>query len=178
MPVLGIKQGDFEPVIVLVTHKKQQLFNLGADYAIGKNTLLKTEVAMSNNDVNTFSKINNGDDQGWDAKFQLNNTKQLAAKNNLHLNTSLDYEYVQDKFKPLERLRTVEFSRDWGLPVLFQPATENIIRLGTGLADNKNNSLTYGFTQYHRSDSYNGFQNTLTQVSGWNGWQFNNNLTI
>jgi hypothetical protein len=177
-PVAGVKQGDFEPVIVLVTPKKQQLFNLGVDYAIDKNTLLKAEVAMSNNDVNTFSKINNGDDQGWATKLQLNNTRLLTDRNKLRLITSLDYEYVQDKFKPLERLRTVEFTRDWGLPVLFQPATENIIRLGAGIVNNKNNSLTYGFTQYHRSDSYNGFQNTLTQVTGWKGWQFNNNLTI
>ncbi|MDP4264288.1 MAG: hypothetical protein Q8941_17290 [Bacteroidota bacterium] len=178
MPVAGIKQGNYEPVVVLVTPKKQQLLNLGVDYAIDKNTLLKTEVAMSNNDVNTFSKINNGDDRGWATKFQLNNTKPLAVKNGLRLNTSLDYEFVQDKFKPLERLRTVEFSRDWGLPVLFQPATENIIRLGAGLANNKRNSLNYGFTHYHRSDNYNGFQNTVTQVLGWKGWQFNNDLTI
>lgn len=178
MPVAGVKQGNFEPVILLVTPKKQQLLDLGADYAINKNTSLKTEVAMSNTDVNTFSKIGDGENRGWATKIQLNNSKPLAAKNNLHLNTTLDYEYVQDKFNPLERLRTVEFTRDWGLPVLTQPATENIFRFGTGFANNKNNSLTYGFTQYHRSDNYSGFQNMLVQVTGWKGWQFNNNLTI
>ena len=60
--------------------KKQQIFNLGVDYAIDKNTLLKTEVAMSNYDVNTFSKIDNGDDKGFAAKFQLNNTKLLRVR--------------------------------------------------------------------------------------------------
>ena len=35
---------------------------------------------MSNYDVNTFSKIDNGDDKGFAAKFQINNAKQLRDK--------------------------------------------------------------------------------------------------
>jgi hypothetical protein len=178
MPVNGAKQGNYEPVIMLITPKRQQIMNLGVDYTIDKNTLLKAEVAVSNNDVNTFSQKNNGDDKGFAGKFQLNNTRSLHAKNNLQLISTVDYEYVQDKFKPLERLRTVEFSRDWGLPFTIQPVTENIIRLGSGIKNNKNNGVFYRFTNYHRSDAYNGFQNAITQTSNWNGWQFNNELTI
>ncbi|MBL7743594.1 MAG: hypothetical protein JNN00_09005 [Chitinophagaceae bacterium] len=178
MPVAGVKQGNYEPVSVLVTPKKQQVFNLGVDYAVNENTMLKTEVAMSDYDANTFSKINNGDDKGYAAKVQLSNTRQLQAKNKLQLLTSLDYEYVQDKFRPLERLRTVEFSRDWGLPLVSTQATENIIRLGAGLKNDKNNSLSYRFTSYNRSDKYKGFQNSLTHIANWKGWQFNNDLTI
>jgi hypothetical protein len=177
-PVNGVKQGNYEPVIVLITPKRQQIMNIGIDYAIDKNTLLKAEVAVSNNDVNTFSQKDNGDDKGFAGKFQLNNTKPLHTKNNLQLISIVDYEYVQDKFKPLERLRTVEFSRDWGLPYIIQPVTENIIRLGTGIRNNKNNGIFYRFTNYNRSDNYNGFQNAITQTTNWNGWQFNNELTV
>jgi hypothetical protein len=177
-PVAGIKQGNFAPVTILVTPKKQQIMNIGIDYTIDKNTLLKTEIAMSSYDANTFSKINNGDHQGLAAKLQLNNTKDLHSKNKLQLSTMLDYEYVQDKFKPLERLRTVEFSRDWGLSQTLLPVTENIIRMEAGIKNAKNNSLTYRFTNYHRSDSYNGFQNTLLQLFNLKGWQFNNDFTI
>jgi hypothetical protein len=173
-PVAGIKQGRYAAIIILVTPKKQQLVNLGVDYTISKNTLLKAEVAMSSYDVNTFSKINNGDDRGLAAKFQLNNTSQLSSKNKLQLNTSLDYEFVEDKFKPLERLRNVEFSRDWGLPIVTQIATENIIRAGVGLKDNKNHSLSYQLMSYNRSDNYNGLQNALRHTAAWKGWQFNN----
>lgn len=177
-PVGGVLQGNFEPVTILVTPKKQQLVNLGVDYAITSNTLLKTEVAMSNYDANTFSKIHNGDDQGFAAKFQVNNAKQLREKNKLHLLTGIDYEYVQDKFRPLERLRTVEFSRDWGLPVFVQQETENIIRGTVGLKDIKNHGVLYKFTNYRRGGDYNGFQNAVTQSSDWKGWQFNNEFVI
>ena len=177
-PVGGIKQGNYEAATLLITPKKQQVFNLGVDYALGKSTLLRTEVAMSNNDVNTFSSIDDGDDQGFAAKFRLDDAKSLHGKNNLQLVSTLDYEYVQDKFKPLERLRTVEFSRDWGLPIMVAPATESLLRAGTGLKNDKGNYLNYKFTNYHRSDNYNGFQNYLTNSLNWQGWQFNNDITL
>jgi hypothetical protein len=173
-PVAGIKQGSFEPVILLVTPKKQQLINLGIDYSLDKNTVVKAEVATSNNDVNSFSKIDDGDDRGWAAKFQINNSKPFATKNKLVLTTGLDYEYVQDKFKPLERLRNVEFTRDWGLPIFYSPATENILRALAGIKDNRGNALTYQFTNYRRSDNYKGFQHAFRHGLDWKGWKFNN----
>ena len=129
-PVNGIKQGSYEPALILITPKKQQLLDLGLDYAIGKRTSLVTEVAMSNYDVNTFSKINNGDDVGYAAKFLLSNIAPLKTKKPQELNliTALNYEYVQNKFRPLERLRQVEFSRDWGLALILNSATESIIK--------------------------------------------------
>ena len=177
-PVGNTRQGNYEAVTVLVTPKKQQLVNLGIDYAMGKNTLVKTEVAMSNYDANTFSALDNGDDRGFAAKFQINNAKQLREKNKLQLLTSFDYEYVQSKFKPLERLRTVEFSRDWGLALLVQPETENIIRASAGLKNIKNQGVNYRFTNYQRGSSYNGFQNAIVQNTDWKGWQFNNEFVI
>ena len=181
MPPAGnVKQGQFEPVTILVTPKKQQIVNLGVDYAFTKNTLLKTEVAMSNYDVNTFSKINNGDDKGFAGKFQLTNTRQFATKNKLQLSTGLDYEFVQAKFKPLERIRNVEFTRDWGLPVqtVIGGITENIIKATAELKNEKNHSFAYQFTNYHRSDNYNGFQNSVLHKVNLKGWQFNNQFII
>lgn len=179
-PVAGIKQGQYEPIQILVAPKQQQIVNIGIDYIIDKNTTLKTEVASSFNDVNTFSSKNNGDDRGWAAKFQLNNTRMLSAVKKLQLTSGLDYEYVQGKFKPLERLRNVEFSRDWGLPITTSalPVNENIIKVNAGLRDQKSHSLSYQFINYHRSDKYNGFQNSLTHLVNWKGWQFNNQFTL
>jgi hypothetical protein len=96
------------------------------------------------------------------------------------LNTGLDYEYVQDKFKPLERLRTVEFSRDWGLPLSISslPVTENLIRLSAGLKNQHNHSIAYQFTNYHRSDNYNGIQNSILHTVNLKGWLFSNQFVF
>lgn len=179
-PVSGVKQGQFEPALLLVAPKMQQLLNLGIEYAIDKKTLLKTEVATSNNDVNTFSSKNNGDDRGYAAKFQLNNEKSLRSANGLQLNTGLDYEYVQGKFKPLERLRAVEFTRDWGLTLLASPlpVDEQIAKVTAALRNKRNHSVSYQFINYHRSDDYNGFQNSVLHTADWKGWQINNQFVI
>ena len=173
-PLNGVKQGNYEAATLLVTPKQQQLVNLGIDYNLTENTQVKTELAMSKYDANTFSKNGNGDDQGYAAKVQLNNTQLLRSATKLQLFTALDYEYVQDKFKPLERLRTVEFSRDWGLPIVVTPQTENILRASVGLKDNRNHAFTYRFINYQRGSDYNGFQNSVVHTASWKGWQLNN----
>lgn len=179
-PVTGIKQGRYEPVQILVTPRRQQVMNLGLDYTIGKNTLLKTEIATSNNDVNTFSEKDDGDDRGWAAKIQLSNDKVLPTGNKLQLSTGMDYEYVQRKFKPLERLRNVEFSRDWGLALNTSASTadESILKASATLRNKKSHSLGYQFINYHRSDNYNGFQNSITHTADLKGWNISNQFMI
>lgn len=96
VPPIGTqKQGSYEPAQILVTPKKQQIVNLGVDYAISKSAIVKAELATSNNDVNTFSVKDNGDDRGWAAKFQYNNSSVLKSEKGNQLSTTLDYEYVQ-----------------------------------------------------------------------------------
>lgn len=177
-PVNGVKQGRFEPVMRLVTPKKQQLISLATEYAITRNNLLKTEVAASNYDVNTFSSKDGGDDVGIAAKVQYTNLTALHAGRGLELVSGIDYEYVHQKFRPLERLRNVEFTRDWGLPLVFTQATENILRFSTGLRDKRGHALNYQLTSYNRSDRYQGYQNVLTHVADWKGWMVNNNFTV
>jgi len=178
MPVAGVKQGSYEPVIIIVTPKKQQLMTVGANYKINKNTSLNTELAMSNYDANTFSTKNNGDDVGIAAKVQFNNSALLRPATKSQLITNFDYEFVQGKFRPLERIRDVEFTRDWGLGLQVLPADEHIIRASARLQNAKNNSLTYQVQNYNRGDDYNGFQNNIQHIFNWQGWQLNNQLAF
>lgn len=177
-PVNGMRQGNFDPVLLLIAPRRQQVFTLGADYEVTKNTLVKTEVAASSFDVNTFSGLEDANDRGYAAKINISNTKLVKEKSKLQLLTSLDYEYVQQKFQPLERLRNVEFTRDWGLPLLTQRADENIIKAAAALKNETGNGLQYTFTNYKRSDNYNGFQNAVQQFANWKNWAFNNELVI
>lgn len=177
-PVNGQRQGDYEPITILVTPKTQQLINMGVDYDIGRGTTVTAEMAMSNYDVNTFSKVNNGDDKGFAGKFNVNKVSNLRKSDGLQLTTSLDYEFVQQKFRPLERLRSVEFSRDWGLPVVVQQQNENIVRATALLRDNKKHQVQYRFTHYTRGEDYTGSQQAIQHSADFRGWQFNNELVF
>ncbi|MES2882959.1 MAG: hypothetical protein V4676_12485, partial [Bacteroidota bacterium] len=100
-PINGVRQGSFEPVMQLVTPKKQQLISLATEYNIDNNNSVKTEFAASNYDVNTFSSKNGGDDVGIAARIQYSNKINLQAAKKLQLTSNFDYELVQQKFRPL-----------------------------------------------------------------------------
>jgi len=179
-PVNGIKQGEWAPVILLITPKKHNLITAAAQYLINKNSSLKVETALSNYDVNTFSLKGKEDDNGLATKVDYIMEQKVLGnlKPGLLLKTNLDYEYVQDKFKPLENLRNVEFNRDWSLPFDAPSATENLINASLQINDPKNNYLKYQFTNYNRSDNYNGIRNSIDNMMDIKGWHFTNKFYL
>lgn len=158
-PINNVPQGNYEPAQFLVTPKKQQIISVSTEYQITKNTLLKTDAAFSNYDVNTLSLLNKNENKGLAGKFSV--LQNRSINKNLTLNTFLSYEYVEQNFKSVERLRSVEFSRDWGLPLLVNTATEHLPKLGLELRDKENNSLHYNIESYIRSDDYKGIKQSL-----------------
>ena len=179
VPVNGIPQGDWEPVSLLVTPKKLQVFTAGAEYQINSLTKLKTEVAMSNYDINTFSAKDKTDNTGLGAKLQLqtdNRSIRLLQKD-LKLQAFAGYEFVQKKFHPLERLRNIEFLRDWSLPYDVAAADEHISSASAKLTDVKANTVQYELTNYNRSDGYNGFRHRLTQYADIKGLRVTGNIS-
>jgi hypothetical protein len=172
-PANGISQGQWAPVILLVTPKKQQLITVGAEYKLTKKITVKSELALSNYNVNLFSTIGKGDDIGLAGKFQISKEDQDVRlfKKALKLETNAGYEYVQSEFKPLERLRNVEFNRDWSLADSIQSADEQLLNAGFRLKDKEGGSLSYQVTNYNRSDTFSGFRQILnhnTQIKGFN----------
>ena len=77
-PVGGVRQGQFEAAVFLVTPKKQQLVSMLVDYDISKKTNITTELAYSNYDINTFSNIDKADNKGYAAKVKLTNQKDFS----------------------------------------------------------------------------------------------------
>lgn len=178
-PVNGAKQGNYEPAVLLVTPKKQQVVTVGVDYAISKTTVITTEGAMSNYDVNTFSGRDKTNDKGYAGRIALKNTIPVGSRiKGKMLVTDLGYEYVEALFKPLERLRNIEYTRDWGLALRVNPADEKIATAGVGIEDAKLNVLRYQITTYNRSDGFKGIRNMVTQIQDIGGWKFNNVVSL
>lgn len=180
-PVNGIRQGNHLPATFLVTPKKQQVVSTGFDYAISRNTQLITELGYSNYNINTFSSRDKKDDKGYAGKIQLKNAAKIKAfKQTMDLSSEGGYEYVDARFKPLERLRNVEFLRDWGLTYFPLPAaaTEHLFNAGTQLIDNRSNTWKYQFNSYLRGDDFKGFRNSITQLQTIEGWRLNNQLQM
>ncbi len=178
-PVNGHKQGQFEAAQFLVAPKTQRVVTLGADYTLDKHTTLSADLAASHYDVNTLSTLGKSNDDGYAGKLQLKNIHPLGKDNRgLKLTTTLGYEYVQAAFKPIEPLRPVEFTRDWGLPLKVAASDEALFNAGLELSDKKNSSVRYEFAGYNRGSSFNGIRNGLYHVQEIAGFHFNDQISL
>lgn len=155
-PVGGVPQGDYSPVVLLVTPKKKQMVTLAADYYISKNTTTSVETAISNNDQNLFSSYDTGDDVGYGVKAYLKNVLPLAKDTTgWKLTSELSHEYTGKTFSPVERYRDVEFERNWNTTGLTLNTDQNISSVKLNLAKKKD-FLTYQFRSFLAGSFYTG----------------------
>lgn len=175
-PVNGIPQGRYEAATYLVSPKKQQVFTLGGDYMVSGRTTLSADLGLSNYDINTYSKKDKGNDKGLAAKFQGKHIMPLNK--DLKIQADGAVEWVEKSFKPLERLRNVEFTRDWGLPLIVSVADETMYQAGIELFNQKQNKIRYQLTGYNRSDNFQGVRNSLLHQQETRGWRFNNAISF
>jgi hypothetical protein len=101
-PINGVSQGQYEPATFLVTPKKQQVVTVGAEYSINSKMILKTDAALSNYDVNTFSSKDKTDNKGYAAKFALYRNDRLNKKR--QLNSMIGYEWVERQVQAIGKV--------------------------------------------------------------------------
>lgn len=165
-PVLGIPQGSFEPITLMVTPKQLQLLTFATDFKPAESTLLSAEVAASNNNLNLFSPKNIGAKNGLALRLKGDNQTLLTA-DSLKLNTSFSYEYAAKSFTPLERYRPVEFARDFNLDVVLDTTNEHLLFTQLQLYKRADRQATYNFNAFFREGSYSGYQNKLATQYSW-----------
>ncbi|HSC52720.1 MAG TPA: hypothetical protein VLC98_03835 [Phnomibacter sp.] len=176
-PINGIPQGIYEPVAMLVTPKKQQMLTAAVKYQLSATTWAKLDMGYSNTDVNTYSSKDKDNDGGLGVKAMVKDQRSLKGNANPKtLSTELRFEHVDAKFRPLERLRSIEFLRDWGLPFDVGYATEQLKGLTLGLQDSKNFKLQYDYSGYKREGTYNGNRHTIEHAMQWKGFQITDRI--
>jgi hypothetical protein len=155
-PAAGVLQGDYEPVVKLVTPKMQQMLVAGMDYKIDSNKNLRLETAVSNYDPNTYSSIDNKENLGVAQKVIYNEKRKLGEK--WSLQSELNYEFVLQNFNRIERFRNVEFLRDWNVTEQEDKANEHLGKTSVLLTQENGLGLGYTFGTFQRGSRYQGYQ--------------------
>lgn len=161
-PISGIPQGDYEPVVLIVTPKKRQMVTFSSQI-ISPLTDFYTELAMSNYDVNTFSPVDSEDDQGYAGSFGYK--RKIKVTDSTEFSFNVKYEYMNRFFTFVERYRPVEFERDWNLgwnsnrkPTADQHMVISAFRFGS----TKNKFITgYDFSAFNEGAQYTGIKNGI-----------------
>ncbi|MFM9986302.1 MAG: hypothetical protein ACKVOK_13775 [Flavobacteriales bacterium] len=171
-------QGNYAPVILLASPKKNQMISAGAEFTVKHGrvaeSLIKLEGALSNRDINTFSSLNSDDDTGtavraqyrWQRKGEENDStyKRLDRRYKTYTNSvSLftGYEFTSKNFSPIERFREVEFSRNWNITQLNLLHDQHIMTAEAGLGNATYGQVSLGADAFLLGDSYTGYKGRL-----------------
>lgn len=168
-PIGGIPQGNYAPVGLLVAPQKRQMISAGSEFRF-KTFKTSFEVAMSNNDINTFSSLDRGDNQGIAVKWKWKSNNKLGENTKLRLRTNANFEYQHKNFVPIQWFRSVEFDRDWnvrnkpftGDQYLSNAGVDFITGFGT---------IGYDFENFIWGNDYAGFRNNLKTNIRKNGFK-------
>ncbi len=169
-PVNGVPSGTHEPVTLLVTPKKLQIASMGGSHRISVNTEATFELALSNNDLNTFSALDNENNTGMAFRTGIDNLFPLDSEGH-SVAAGIEYEFAGNRFATTERYRPPEYERDWNLSDLAGTADEH--RLGWYAGYERNNRFARYMGEYLALPGiFSGLLNTLeasVPVAGFEG---------
>ncbi len=170
-PVNGIKQGSYEPVVLLVAPKKKQVLNIGAKNKITKYLSSNVEFIVTDNDKNTFSSLDKSDNTGYALKTSLINEFPLKNKK-IKLFAGIDYQLINKNFNTVERFRSVEFNRDWNISNLKLTNQEQLLTGDLNLKIDKSGFVKYSYQYMDKSNLFFANKNNLDVNISKKGFNF------
>ena len=152
----GINQGNYKPVVRLIAPTKRQLFVVKSGYKHSKKTQFDTEIALSNNDANLFSSIDDQQNKAIAAKV---NWQQVLIDKKWQLKSTITNEFVQKNFNSEQGWESVEFNRDWNL--LTNNATKNYFQSEFKLKNKKEDFVLYRYNNLRYENIFKGNKHEL-----------------
>lgn len=165
----GPNMGSYEPIIRLTAPEKKQLSTLAVGYKVSKNTSLRNEFALSNQDLNRFSTVMNEDNIGFANNLRINDERSLDTSNNFVVHSFANFEFKEENFRALNPYRATEFSRDWNYEGV-QQSQETLGTIGTKVSKNKLGFLSYEFGLFEANKLFSGKRHAsqlLIELAGW-----------
>jgi len=170
---VGTNLGSYNPIIRLAAPSKSQIAVVNTTYNPTKKISFFGEIALSNNDANVFSTIDNSENKGIASKLKW---KQLFIDKKWKFSTDVTYEFIHQNFATEQRFQTVEFNRDWNI---VNPLG-NRHQINTQfILDNKQNSkYVYGFSLINYSDNYNGIKHDFNSQTKLKNTKLNSFISL
>ncbi len=173
-PVNGVPQGNYIPARLIITPKQRQMVTSGARYRFTDRFAIETELAYTNNNINTFSKKDKKDDGGLGVRVKLNGNFDLKKKDsivNWTVDTKVDFEVLDKNFNPIELYRSVEFDRDWNTRNKGYAGNQISTIAGANFKHKKRGNLNVEAQNYQIGSFYKGYKGRLSGEWAQNGFK-------
>lgn len=157
-PINGVRQGNYEPVIKLNAPIKLQVGGVNGSFHPSEKTQIDFEVAGSKNDLNLFSELDNGDNDGFAGRLAFKQ-RILKTEDTLKIDAFGSWDFVHRNFKTIERLYNIEFNRDWNL--LNPLGNQSFLISGVEVSHPKIGGGRYEFQNLNYSENFNGTRHVL-----------------
>ena len=164
-PIGGIPQGNYEPRTRLIAPTKIHIATVLGKFNPSDKTAVDFEVGVSNNDLNLFSSLDDGNNKGVAGKL---NFKQRLLTKKWQIDAFGNYQYVQENFKTIERLFNIEFNRDWNLTTF--EGNQSLLINGVDFILPEKGKLTYQFEKLDFSKSFFGRRHIVNGFFKLKNW--------
>ncbi len=165
--VNGQPQGDYSILTQLPTPDSKSMVTAGTRVKVSEYEKLYTELALSSQDQNLFSELDDEDNQGLAMKMGMESEgRESKIFKEYIFSGQTEFEYNSTNFNFIDRFRYIEFDRDWGLSpqALEKAAAERFFRAGMAFEKDGNNRFDYQIYLRNRADILSGTQHR----ANWN----------
>ena len=178
MPIDGQRQGNFEPIIKIISPKKRQIAVLNSNTTFNESSELYYEIAGSNFNKNLFSTIDDEDNKGFASMIGFN--KKIKIDSTFNIYSKLDLKYIDKNFEIIERIFGPEFERDWGFEVnSFNGESHTVANTTFGFRKSNLGSIDYTFENLKLGKLFSGQKNILkVNISEINNLEFISSTSI
>lgn len=177
-PIAGERQGNYIPFVLLITPKKTQMATFGGTVKLKESTTINFEGAVSQKDINTFSTLDDNNDQGYGIELKLDHKSPLIKnekQRNINFLGGFHYEQKGPHFNPIERYRDVEFERDWNISSLQLSGNQYLGNAYAGLELGDKGSLIYHLGTFINQKDYEGLKHAYTANYAQKGYKLTSN---
>lgn len=172
-PVAGVPQGNYEPITRLIAPTKLQIATLFGNYDPSEKTKTDFELAVSNNDRNLYSTLDDSDNKGIAGKV---NARQRLYSGKFTVDGFANYQLIQQNFRTVERLFNIEFSRDWNLTTTI--GNQSFLVTGLDFKFPEKGFARYQLEKLDFSKSFSGTRHVLDAFYKTKKWVFQNASSV
>lgn len=159
---VGEGNGDYLPVQLVPIPNQKQMFVVGFLSKINSYENVSQELAISIQDQNLYSDLEDDDNTGFAWRGQLNSEgRSFEFLPDYKFKGNLSYEFDHHHFNFIDRFRAVDFDRDWGYDVFadtLNTRQDRILSMNVGLKKDEQNQFAAEIQNRNRSGVVDGNQ--------------------